>query len=70
MKKLGDQSHDSFGGIAAKYVETLQRSNEQLVKLTSMLKKETSVSTRMTDDDKEDLFAAIEEHNHGAEEKA
>ena len=38
INKANDaDSHKNLGFIAAKYVETLQRSNEQLVKLTSFL---------------------------------
>jgi len=33
------ERHKDVGQVAAKYLETLQRSNEQLVKLTSMLQK-------------------------------
>ena len=32
-------AHETVGNIAAKYVETLQRSNEQLVKVMSLLQK-------------------------------
>ena len=35
----GDDRHREFGLIAAKYLETLQRSNEQLVKIASLLQK-------------------------------
>ena len=35
----GQETHKDLGLIAAKYVETLQRSNEQLVKLTSIMAK-------------------------------
>jgi len=33
------ERHKDVGQVAAKYLETLQRSNEQLVKLTGMLQK-------------------------------
>ena len=57
-------SYDRFaesGNIAAKYLETLQRSNEQLVKLTALVqKKEAAVGdTNLSDDDKEELFELI-----------
>ena len=57
-------SYDKFaesGNIAAKYLETLQRSNEQLVKLTSLVQKnEASVEdTSLSDDDREELFNLI-----------
>ena len=40
----GEETHKDLGLIAAKYVETLQRSNEQLVKLTSIMAKKTDTS--------------------------
>ena len=40
----GQETHKDLGLIAAKYVETLQRSNEQLVKLTSIMAKKTDSS--------------------------
>ena len=40
MKKASDvDTHKQLGLIASKYVETLQRSNEQLVKITAILNK-------------------------------
>jgi hypothetical protein len=54
------ESHKSLGFIAAKYVETLQRSNEQLVKLTSILSKDKNQSVSLTDDDKKELFDVIQ----------
>ena len=45
-------THKDLGSVAAKYVETLQRSNEQLVKITSILYKKTPSSKELTEDDK------------------
>ena len=61
MKYLAaDQSrHRDMGITLAKYVETLQRSNEQLVKLNTLLFKKNSVSTGLTDHDKEELYNLI-----------
>ena len=42
--------HSRSGAIAAKYVETLQRSNEQLVKIISIMSKSSS-----TDEEEESL---------------
>lgn len=55
-----DRYSDS-GPIAAKYVETLQRSNEQLVKLATLVyKKETSTKEgSLSDLDKKELFDLI-----------
>ena len=55
-----DIRHQEVGAIAAKYVETLQRSNEQLVKLTSILSKKQDSSLSLDDKDKNDLFDIIQ----------
>ena len=54
------EAHKNLGFIAAKYVETLQRSNEQLVKLTSILSKKGDLSAKLTEDDKKDIFDVIQ----------
>ena len=41
--QTGDDRHREFGLIASKYLETLQRSNEQLVKLASLLQKKRKI---------------------------
>lgn len=61
ISKANDaDSHKDLGFIAAKYVETLQRSNEQLVKLTSILSKKADASVSLTEDDKKELFDVIQ----------
>ena len=55
----GDDKHREFGIIAAKYLETLQRSNEQLVKLASLLEKRSSKDEKITEEDKKELFDLI-----------
>ena len=55
----GNTTHREVGIIAAKYVETLQRSNEQLVKLTALIQKDTKVSENLTSEDKQELFDLI-----------
>lgn len=56
------ERHKDVGNVAAKYLETLQRSNEQLVKLTSMLQKMRADDYGDLDDkEKEDLFKSFEE---------
>jgi hypothetical protein len=47
------------GQIAAKYVETLQRSNEQLVKICTILHKKDSGHASLTEKDKNELFDMI-----------
>jgi len=46
--------------VAAKHVESLQRSNEQLVKLIGLRQKRQIQSTGLTDQDKNDLFDMIQ----------
>ena len=55
--------HREVGAVAAKYVETLQRSNEQLVKVVALLQKKISSSDGLTDKDKNELFELIQDAN-------
>ena len=54
-----DDRHRELGMVAAKYLETLQRSNEQLVKLASLLQKGESKSDEITESDREEIFNLI-----------
>lgn len=56
-----DDKHREFGTVAAKYLETLQRSNEQLVKLASLLQKNENTNEEMTEQDKKELFDLIKD---------
>ena len=60
MNVSSDRYSDS-GPVAAKFVETLQRSNEQLVKLATLVyKKDVSRNKDgLSDDDKRELFDLI-----------
>jgi|TARA_R110000851_G_scaffold205136_1_gene357113 metal-dependent HD superfamily phosphatase/phosphodiesterase len=51
------------GPTAAKFVETLQRSNEQLVKIAALLykKENTTQAYSLSEDDKNQLFDIIKE---------
>jgi len=62
-----DDRHREVGLIAAKYLETLQRSNEQLVKIASLVQKATksSLDNSISDDEKDELFDLI---NNNTEE--
>jgi hypothetical protein len=52
VKQMHQQSdHATLGGTAAKYLETLQRSNEQLVKLTATLAKQSTASVEISEDE-------------------
>ena len=50
--------HQYSGQVAAKYLETLQRSNEQLVKIAALKQKQTS-SAGLSDLDKKELYDLI-----------
>mgnify|MGYP001491590670 CR=1 FL=1 len=56
----GQETHKDLGLIAAKYVETLQRSNEQLVKLTSIMAKKADTGVELSENDKKELFDVIQ----------
>jgi uncharacterized membrane-anchored protein len=56
-----EQLHREVGSIASKYVETLQRSNEQLVKVATLLQKRESGQTGLSEQDKNELFDLIKE---------
>lgn len=59
---VSPDKHAEVGSVAAKYLETLQRSNEQLVKIAGLLhKKEQKDSATLSEDDKEELFRLIKE---------
>jgi len=62
LKKAGiTEMHKDLGAIAAKYVETLQRSNEQLVKVAALLQKKVQTSGELSEADKNELFDLIKE---------
>jgi hypothetical protein len=58
----GQYTHVEVGTIAAKFLETLQRSNEQLVKLVGIMsrQKPSSVPVKLNAAEKQDLFDMIE----------
>ena len=60
MQETSDR-HREVGIVAAKYLETLQRSNEQLVKIASLVHKKESAhkNTSMSDLEKDELFDLI-----------
>lgn len=53
--------HRDVGQIAAKYLETLQRSNEQLTKIAGLVHKKETSSTSINDISKEDIYDLIKE---------
>jgi len=60
------ERHKDVGQVAAKYLETLQRSNEQLVKLTGMIQKSQEDGySELSETDKENMFDLFESGGEG-----
>ncbi len=57
--QTGEDRHKDVGLIAAKYLETLQRSNEQLVKLAALLQKQERKNDSISEEDRQELFDLI-----------
>jgi hypothetical protein len=60
--KASSAERREMGPIAAKFVENLQRSNEQMVKLASIIQREKTSSVGLTSADKEELFDLLNEN--------
>ena len=60
-----ESRHREIGLTLAKYVETLQRSNEQMVKVATLIAKEEKKEDGITEEEMEDLFSAIAEDKDG-----
>jgi hypothetical protein len=56
-----EEHHKEVGLIASKYVETLQRSNEQLVKVSNIIHKKQNESEVLSSQDREELFDLIQQ---------
>ena len=63
LLKSDENKHQYSGPVAAKYLETLQRSNEQLVKLASLMSKNESAAADLGSINKEDIYDLINEDN-------
>ena len=59
MKQSGENIKEC-GLIAAKYVETLQRSNEQLVKLATLKQKQKEDITELSEEETNQIFDVIQ----------
>jgi hypothetical protein len=59
--KQDETKHQYSGPVAAKYLETLQRSNEQLVKLASLLTKKEGSSSNLSSLEKSDIYDLIKD---------
>jgi len=53
-----------LGPVAAKFIETLQRSNEQMVRLTALMQKQKSQHVGLTDDDRQQLFDLLNDEGN------
>ncbi len=49
--------------VAAKHIETLQRSNEQLVKLIGLKQKNRADTVELTESEKNSLFDVLQKNN-------
>ena len=54
--KQDETKHQHSGPVAAKYLETLQRSNEQLVKVVALMQKQNEKALGLSDIDKSEIF--------------
>ena len=54
------EQNRSLSPVAAKHIETMQRSNEQLVKLISLKQKTTTQTMELSEEDKNNLFDLIQ----------
>jgi hypothetical protein len=66
----GQERHREVGLTAAKYLETLQRSNEQLVKIAAIMK--TKINSEYGDldnEEKDDIYNEIEDVDKDVKEQ-
>ena len=63
LLKSDENKHQYSGPVAAKYLETLQRSDEQLVKLASLVSKKETAAADFGSINKEDIYDLINEDN-------
>jgi len=54
-------THKNFGEIAAMYLETLQRSNEQLVKIAALVQRTDGSKEGFSKSEKDNIFDLIKE---------
>tara|TARA_R110000824_G_scaffold234907_1_gene423596 strand:+ start:465 stop:761 length:297 start_codon:yes stop_codon:yes gene_type:complete len=59
--KQDETKHQYSGPVAAKYLETLQRSNEQLVKLATLLSKKENVNADLSSVEKQEIYDLLNE---------
>jgi len=56
-----EDRHRDVGLTAAKYVETLQRSNEQLVKIASLKQKSQESDSGLSQEERDEIFKELGE---------
>jgi len=56
-----EDRHRDVGLTAAKYVETLQRSNEQLVKIASLKQKEEKLGSGLSEEERDEIYKQLGE---------
>ena len=61
---VDESRHGEVGTVAAKYVETLQRSNEQLVKVVTILQKQNEKTLGPSDIDKSEIFDLLSDSDN------
>jgi|TARA_Y100000114_G_scaffold31692_1_gene27256 hypothetical protein len=66
LLKSDENKHQYSGPVAAKYLETLQRSNEQLVKLASLMSKKETASADFGTINKDDIYDLIRDDEQGS----
>ena len=54
------EQNRSLSPVAAKHIETMQRSNEQLVKLINIKQKNAGISEELSENDKDNLYDIIQ----------
>tara|TARA_R110000737_G_scaffold292772_2_gene299349 strand:- start:761 stop:1060 length:300 start_codon:yes stop_codon:yes gene_type:complete len=63
-----EERHREVGAVAAKYVETLQRSNEQLVKVSTIIHKQLATGKHgLSEEDKNQIFDILQDDSSGGE---
>ena len=59
------EQNRSLSPVAAKHIETMQRSNEQLVKIINIKQKSAEISEELSEDDKTNLYDIIQGNSTG-----
>ena len=63
-----ESRHREIGVVLAKYVETLQRSNDQLVRVVNLMKKNSS-QEGLTKADREEIFDMLQDKEEVEEDE-